>query len=756
MNVPAARARSVTTVVTNQPGPVTLRAMGQTANAAADTWTLRHWAGVLASRAGPKDYRGQLRQLYNGIVERWRYVMEPGEWIHGTPRSLLGVVLGLDYNGVKDSTRADVARTPSTAKGWGDCDDVSTLAAAGVLALGMRPMWRVSRAPTGEAHVSVAAITPRGEVVQIDPVGHPDHGFGWAQSGPGVEVQYHALDGLPVDAPNLGSLPTMNTAFRPASPASPAPQFYPRTMLQPPAAQWYAVPFGFGSTVDSQGTYLGVLARAPRAGLMPYQGKVRRHLVAVAPNDTRGPRVLACPGMHARAMMRGVVMDGTPAVDQYGDDYTYNHSADLWVPRASMAGRVSAYGFGATRAARRAKRKARRRRTAKKVGRFFKKVGQGIRKVASKIMGSKLVQTIVAGALQIFGVPMRLTRKLLAVASKFVGGGGLFKLLRGLRKNPKKVLSTIAKTVSAAGRSDLLKGIKGLSGFGSTGYAEPVIYELEQGGRPYYAAPVEGIVGVDGAFGDAGEGSAIAAEPTPGYFYRVKKGDNPSDIAEAAYGKALPGGKWISQSQANAYATRPTKTDFEKKYYGDRIISLLTKYNGAIPGAVGGDEFPVLWIPPAAGVEPSVSPNIPDALPDVEPDEDLDDDEDLTPTPAPMPIPVPPAPPIPPTPDEFDDEPTPSPQPPPPIPVIPVKPDPTPLPVEPDTPPPVNPLKPIPWDDATPTPDPYGPGPTPTPVGPITPSGPPRPSPVPTPPPGPAGGKDSFMPLLALASILLA
>lgn len=728
MNMPA---RTVTTVVTDRPGPVTLAQMGRTARAAADTLAMRTWAARLATRAAPKDFVGQLRQLYAGIVSRWRYVMEDGEWIHGTPRSLLGTVLGLDYNAPgRDPTSVDIDATPVREHGWGDCDDVSTLAAAGVLALGMRPVFRVSRTASGQAHVNCDAVTPDGQLVHLDPVGHPAHGFNWAQSGPGIEVSYFNLDGFPLSAPTLGrsfgEIGTMaHPAFKVAPPVQPGPQFYPASFVAP-ALTWQAVPYGFGEAGANDGTYLGVLARAPRGGLMPYQGRVRRHLVCVSPNDTRGPRVLAVPGMHARAMMGGCVMDGTPAVDQFGTLYTYSQPADLWLPRQSAAARVAAYGFGSTKAQRKAKRKARRRRAAKKIGRFFMKVGQGIRKVAAKLMGSKFVQTIVAGALQVFGVPMPITRKLLEVASKFVGSGGLIKLLKGIRKNPKKVLQTIAKTVAAAGRSDLLKGVKG---FGSVNNYEPVLYQVEQHGVPFYAAPVEGIVGLDGVFGDGGEGAAFAAEPTPGYFYRVRPGDAPDSIARRAYGKAHPGGRWISQSPTNAYCTRASKTDYEKKYYGERIINLVPKFSGEIPGGPG-QHLPAIWIPPVEGVEPTVAPVFPDGpTPDVD-DEAFEDEPD---EPSPGDVPVPPVPPDVEPGELVPPEGGPVPIIPPPTPVEPYAPDPTPLPVEPEPTPPDG-LKPVPWPDDTPAPGP-------------TPSGPPRPA--------PRDDVGAFVPIAMIASLLM-
>jgi hypothetical protein len=638
-------ARKVQTIETSTPATTTLARMGRTAQAAADTFTLRQWAARLATRAGPKDYRGQLAQLYRGVIDRWRYVLEDGEWIHGTPSSLLGVVLGADYNKSEtcpDPTRCDVEATCWRERGWGDCDDVATLVAAGVIALGMRPFWRVSRGPDGQAHVSVATTTPRGELVQLDPVGHPAHEFGWAQSGPGIDVQYLSLDGMPVESGAFGA------TMYPAPAYSQAPQFYPPSMIE--SMQWSAVPMGFGASMSNDATYLGVLAMTPRrAALTPYQARVRRHFVAVAPNDPRGARVLAIPGWHARSMLRGTVIDGCPAVDQFGAEYVYSHPNDLWIPRRSQAANVAQYGFGATRAEKKARRKARRRRVAKKIGRFFVKVGKGIRKVVGKLLGSKLVQTIVAGIVQAFGVPMAATKAILRVAATFVGEGGFIKLFQQLRKNPKAALKLLAKTVSAAGRSDLLKSLPGFKGPGQN---ETLVYEINQPGSraPFYASPVEGIVGLDGAFGDAGEGGAsISTSPLPGYFYRVKQGDNLSDVAKAAYGKALPGSSWIAASEANQFATRASKSDYEKKYIGARTVRFTNAFDGQIPGGPG-HEYPVIWIPPASRVEPSVVPNIPD-------DGDGGGEPDDQTDPSPGPVPVPPVPDV--SPDEMvpgDDE----------------------------------------------------------------------------------------------------
>jgi len=154
--------------------------MSRAALEAAKTYTVERWAGELATRARPKDYRGQLRELYEDIVRRWRYVQEHGERVPGSARAVLGQVLGASQNigpTCPSVEACDVTRTPWRGRGWGDCDDVSTLVAAGALALGMRPRWRVIASP-GHAHVSVQVSTPDGQTVDVDPVGHPEHPFG--------------------------------------------------------------------------------------------------------------------------------------------------------------------------------------------------------------------------------------------------------------------------------------------------------------------------------------------------------------------------------------------------------------------------------------------------------------------------------------------------------------------------------------------------------------------------------------------------
>ena len=108
--------RLIEVVRTSDPNALALRRMSQAAEAASKTWTLHELARRTAAQAGHQDYVGQLRAIYDEILKRWRYVMEPGEWVPGTASALLGQVLGLDYQGAADPTRADLRTLHEMAK----------------------------------------------------------------------------------------------------------------------------------------------------------------------------------------------------------------------------------------------------------------------------------------------------------------------------------------------------------------------------------------------------------------------------------------------------------------------------------------------------------------------------------------------------------------------------------------------------------------------------------------------------------------
>lgn len=175
-----------TVVRTTQPHAVALQAMARTAIAASRVWSIRELASRIATRAPARDYVRQLEAIYAWMTARWRYVMEPDEFVHGTADSMIKHVIGTKYNAPGlDPTKVDLDALPLREHGWGDCDDVSTAVAALVIAIGMKALFRIAQSNKG-AHVSVVARTPRGQFISLDPVGYPEHPFGWKLPAPNV------------------------------------------------------------------------------------------------------------------------------------------------------------------------------------------------------------------------------------------------------------------------------------------------------------------------------------------------------------------------------------------------------------------------------------------------------------------------------------------------------------------------------------------------------------------------------------------
>jgi hypothetical protein len=638
--------------------------MGETAVAASKTWPFVEWARRIATLAPPRDYIGQLEAIYNRILQVWRYVGESDEWIHGSPESLIKHVIGSKYSapGV-DPLRVSIADLPLSkrTKGFGDCDDVATLVAAAALGVGMRPFWRVAKSE-GSAHVSVLVVTQRGQVVSVDPVGHPSAGFGWA--APGM-VEVYSLEGRPLWKGPAGKLRRESLAG--AEPMYSGPIAEPETYF-----------------LRDQ-TLRGATCRG--------------HWCAVAKEDTDGPRVISVPERAARSFERGVALDGVEGVDELGKHYTYDGNRDLWVDnrlRRTRLGQIAEEQGGVVplegrrrdkrrarrkkrRAARLAKMSPRRRKRRARVRKFFQRVGKGIRKVVGKVMQSKWVQNIIGGILNVYGVPRRLTVGVLQAGGYFIEKLGIVGFIKMLKKDKKKAMQIIAAAgksgLKSAGldldalkkrgkqkgremmRSGMKKGMSALknrfSGFGAVdmdtglplngleamavqGPQHGVQFSLRQRGlrgglsKPFYAQPVVAIAGVRG-LGMAGE-SDISPVPVPGKWYRPKFGDNLLKVAGAAWnlgaGKdRYTKAKWIDKSPPNqrVHVGKPDNL------FPNGKVSFMPIWASDIAGNIAGNPgntYAILWIPEDPGDLPSNKiPDLPDdgkTLPDL-PDGDKDD-----------------------------------------------------------------------------------------------------------------------------------
>lgn len=642
-------------VTTDSPHGVTLRIMAKTANDASRVWAIREFAARLAAKAEPRDYVGQLEQIYRGVLDRWRYVMEPDEFVHGTASSLIGHVLGTRYNAPgKDPTRVDIDKTSNQHKGWGDCDDIATLIASLALAIGSPRVWfRVAMSSRG-AHVSTVVQTPKGKIVSVDPVGHPEHQFGWQLPAPKVRL-FDVAKLL-----NSGPPPMSGIESR-------AP-----TMAH---AQTYFI--------------------APGNRLVG--GTRRSHYAAVAKNDIDGPRSLTMPMRQWRMFKRGVAMNGTDAVDENGKVYRYCAARDLWIDtrlqkcpslqkHASLGGVFDSTDYApapfggrrerrARRAARRSARQERRaarrsgprqvarrkRRTKRRarVRKFFQRIGKGFRKVMAKILKAKWVQNIVAGILQVFGIPKRLSIGVIAAGASIIQQGGLSGFIKLLRKDRKLAMRMVAQAgkagLKAAGLDvDKLRARR-RARMSGLAYAGPAFsgmaalydhddapnnvgtqYQIQQRAQgrgwsqPFYAAPV---VSLNGAFGVVEVGdNDIADTPTPGKWYRIQRGDALLSVSRRAYGTSggtnVKRANWINAANANANKRIPS----DNKWFQPEIITFMPAFADDVAANVQGQSgrsYAILWLPEFAGDEPpEVVPEIPDDdTADVDPDVDIPDGE---------------------------------------------------------------------------------------------------------------------------------
>lgn len=147
----------------------TIRLIGRAIKDGSHYTPIRFRAARLASRAKPKDYLGQAREVFNDFVQRWRYVKDPTdrELVVTSPVQIYETVMGGD-NGT----------------GHGDCDDATVAVGAQLHAIGF-PVRIATIAPAGAppgrlmSHVFAQCKIPNIGWVTVDPVVYPDHGFGY-------------------------------------------------------------------------------------------------------------------------------------------------------------------------------------------------------------------------------------------------------------------------------------------------------------------------------------------------------------------------------------------------------------------------------------------------------------------------------------------------------------------------------------------------------------------------------------------------
>lgn len=133
---------------------------------------IRNHAAALASKAGPKDYHGQLREIWADFINRWRYVRDPihKELLETHPDAIYHLIIGK-------------GRGLGFGRGGSDCDGATVGMGAMLASIGF-PVRIVTMAPPrapsgfGMTHVYPEAQIG-GEWITVDPVVHPKHGLGY-------------------------------------------------------------------------------------------------------------------------------------------------------------------------------------------------------------------------------------------------------------------------------------------------------------------------------------------------------------------------------------------------------------------------------------------------------------------------------------------------------------------------------------------------------------------------------------------------
>jgi len=174
----------------------TVRLIGQGIQAGSNYLPIRLHAANVATRAKWKDYRGQLRALYDDVLSRTRYVKDPAhrEMVAVSGPAIYGVLMG--------------RLNTLTGKGPLDCDDYTVLLGALGRTIGFPPriVTQTMRGHSRPSHVYPEFFIQGQGWIPADPVAWPRRPFG--ETAPAVAEQRWNLDGKLVQTDRLNGLGT--------------------------------------------------------------------------------------------------------------------------------------------------------------------------------------------------------------------------------------------------------------------------------------------------------------------------------------------------------------------------------------------------------------------------------------------------------------------------------------------------------------------------------------------------------------------
>lgn len=151
----------------------TIREIGRAIRRSSIYPPIRNHAAMVAARAAPKDFMGQLEALYDDFIHRWRYVRDPvsRELVTSGPEAVWRLVIAGDGVGMGEGL------------GAGDCDCATVAMGAMLEATGF-PVRIVTTADYMAnpgplfGHVFIQAHVPHRGWLTLDPVLHPKKKFG--------------------------------------------------------------------------------------------------------------------------------------------------------------------------------------------------------------------------------------------------------------------------------------------------------------------------------------------------------------------------------------------------------------------------------------------------------------------------------------------------------------------------------------------------------------------------------------------------
>lgn len=348
---------------------------------------IRNLAAAVASRAAPKDYLGQVREIYNDFLGRWRYVKDPVgvEYVTASPRAMWHLVLSGDGRGVGDGRGAE------------DCESAAAAIGTELAAIGMPVRIATTRHPIASrgpfSHTFVQAKVPGHGWLSVDPVGHPHHGLGWTP--PHNAFALWDIEGQQIAGDRLlgGTEGDSMQQYNGFGALGRSDQY-----------QWKEYPLNLETGTPLPFDVYGLAGFGCYVDQLGYCGDGRGYMVEVDEDNqvgdseaVRTPILELQPGAFALVKKHGIVLDGTMALGDDGAIYEYN----------GLEGFFSKIGKGI-------------KKIGKGIKKGVKKVGSAIRSGTRKVFkATKFGRAIIKLKNRIVSVAMKIVNPIMKVIGKW-------------------------------------------------------------------------------------------------------------------------------------------------------------------------------------------------------------------------------------------------------------------------------------------------------------------------------------------------